>query len=130
MGWDISPTPLRKRMAEAREAGAEYVIIKFDNERRGVPEWVSESVIADEADFDTLFFAESLVPALTSEVRADWREQPKIVFWIERAMEGMAFIPLHNLDIYFTSDGRMGGVGMLKLVCKVDSPRCRLYGRL
>lgn len=113
LGWDISPTPVREKMAEAREAGAEIVIIKLDNDRRGVPEWVDEALVADEGAFDTLFFASELVPSLTSEVRADWKNQPRIVFWVERAMEGMAFIPLLKPDIYFTSDGRMGGVGNL-----------------
>ncbi len=113
LGWDISPTPLREKMAEARKAGAEIVIIKLDNDRRGVPEWVDEALVADEGAFDTLFFASELVPTLTSEVRADWPTQPRIVFWVHRAMEGMAFIPLLKPDIYFTSDGRMGGVGNL-----------------
>ncbi|MEL6796612.1 MAG: hypothetical protein AAFO89_07275 [Planctomycetota bacterium] len=113
LGWNISPTPLRDKMERAREAGAEVIIVKLDNIRRGQPEWLNEALIDDMANFDTLFFAEQLVPALTTEVRADWDDQPQIVFWVDRAMEGMAFIPLLKPDIYFTSDGRMGGVGNL-----------------
>lgn len=114
LGWDISVTPLRQKMEKAREAGAEYVIVKLDNVRAGLPEWVDEATVDDAGAFDTLFQAEALVAPLTSEVRADWDDQPTIVFWVDRAMEGMAFIPLLKPDVYFTSDGRMGGVGDLE----------------
>lgn len=115
LGWDISPTPLRQHMAKAREADAQYVIVKIDNERfrSGLPPWIDESMIDDVGQFDSLFFAEGLVAPLTFEVQADWQNEPTIVFWVERAMDGMAFIPLLKEDIYFTSDGRMGGVGNL-----------------
>ncbi|MEO1716020.1 MAG: hypothetical protein AAFR76_02815 [Planctomycetota bacterium] len=114
LGWDISVTPLRQKMEKAREAGAEYVIVKLDNVRAGLPEWVDEAIVDDAGAFDTLFQAEALVAPLTTEVRADWDNQPTIVFWVDRAMEGMAFIPLLKPDVYFTSDGRMGGVGDLE----------------
>src|SRR5690606_8060666 len=67
----------------------------------------------DQGEFEEYSIAEAIHPAFTSEMRAKWEKQPQVVFWVERAMSGMAFLPLVKNDIYFTSDGRMGGVGGL-----------------
>ncbi|MEO1584116.1 MAG: hypothetical protein AAFR96_06035 [Planctomycetota bacterium] len=112
LGWDITYTPIKDRMTLAREAGAEYVIIKLDNDRRAF-RGVDEELIDDIGTFGDIFAARDIVPALTSEVIADWDEQPTIVIWVERALEGVAFLPMLKKDIYFTSDGRMGGIGNL-----------------
>ncbi|MEM8758400.1 MAG: hypothetical protein AAGF47_11540 [Planctomycetota bacterium] len=112
-GRDISYTPVKNAMDAAREAGAEVVVVKFNNNWRSINEEFTDERYDDEGNFDEVFTAEQIEPVFTSELIADWREQPKVVFWVERAMSGMAFLPLLKNDVFFTSDGRMGGVGNL-----------------
>lgn len=112
-GWDITYTPVKKAMEAAREADADVVVVKFNNNWRAINEDFTNERFDDEGQFDEFSTAEKIEPVFTSELQADWPKQPRVVFWVERAMSGMAFLPLLKNDVYFTSDGRMGGVGNL-----------------
>ncbi|MCA9292637.1 MAG: hypothetical protein KDA20_02350 [Phycisphaerales bacterium] len=59
--------------------------------------------------FDGLFVAEQLAPAMQRE-RAKGR---RIVFWVDNAGGGAAFLALMGPEIYMTREGWMGGVGTL-----------------
>lgn len=112
-GRDISYTPVKNAMEAARNAGAKIVVVKFNNNWRAINEDFTDEKYDDEGNFDEVFTAEQIEPVFTSELLADWDEQPRVVFWVERAMSGMAFLPLLKNDVYFTSNGRLGGVGNL-----------------
>jgi len=114
-GFDISGTPLRKAMDDARRNRADYVVVVLENEwsqalRGGLAE---QRLFNDEASFDELFRTEKLDPIFGEELEREWEDPPTIVFWVKQAMGGAAFLPLNCQNIYFHSDGRLGGVGNL-----------------
>lgn len=107
-GYDISQTPIRQAMKDAREQNADVVVVKIDakwerNELEPLPDNV--------ANFDELFRAQEVMPIFADELLRDWTKQPRVVMWVKRAMGGPAFIPFVSPEIYFTADGKMGGVG-------------------
>lgn len=119
-GQDISETPLRRAVEDARKNSADVLVIYLNNqwsfndddERSEKPD------VAEMASFDELFRAEKMMPALTDEIAAEWDKQPQIIFWVRRAMGGLAFMPLISDKNYFTSDGKLGGVGNLSTMMK------------
>lgn len=111
-GRDVSYTPVRDAVEKAREMGADVIVVKCNANWRELEGFTDEKT-DDQGEFEEYRIAEAIHPVFTSEMRAKWQRQPQIVFWVERAMSGMAFLPLIKNDIYFTSDGRLGGVGNL-----------------
>jgi len=111
-GFDVSVTPVRKAMDRARELGADVVIVKCNNDWKQLDGFTDEKT-DDQGKFEEYRFAESIAPVFTTDTITMWDKEPQVVFWVERAMSGMAFLPMIKPDIYFTSDGRMGGVGDL-----------------
>ncbi len=111
-GKDVSYTPVSDTLERAREMNADVIVVKCNANWKQL-EGFTDELKDDQGDFEEYRIAEAIHPAFTSEMRAKWEKQPRVVFWVERAMSGMAFLPLVKNDIYFTSDGRMGGVGTL-----------------
>lgn len=95
-GRDISQTPLQEAISDAMSADPDAIVITMDCETPG--------------GFDGLWRAEEMVPIIEDAMSAGHR----VVFWIERAVGGAAFLPLISPDIYFKPDGQMGGVGTLQ----------------
>lgn len=86
-----------ERQVRADKRDKNIVVLKLDcrtDPRRG---------------FDGLFVAEQLAPAMQRE-RAKGR---RIVFWVENAGGGAAFLALMGPEIYMMREGWMGGVGTL-----------------
>lgn len=109
-GKDISQTPLRDAMDDAKKLGASTVIVYLENDWslfQGMQEKGD-----DTAAFDELFRAEDMEGVFSDDLR-QWPTPPRIVFWVKKAMGGAAFLPLVCPDIYFHSEGRMGGIGNL-----------------
>lgn len=116
-GWfgeDISQTPLRDAVKDAKQYEPDYLIIVMEND------WDAKRFggmgdIPDEAGFfDQFRRAEDMDPIFTAEIPREWEKQPKIVFWVKRAMGGAAFLPLVCKDIYFSSEAKLGGIGGLE----------------
>lgn len=117
-GWfgeDISQTPIREAVQDAKQYEPDYLVIIMEND------WDRSHFggmgdIPDDAQglFDQLFRAEDMDPIFTGEIPREWSKQPKIVFWVKRAMGGAAFLPLICKDIYFSSEGKLGGIGGLE----------------
>lgn len=107
-GWDISKTPIETAVEKARDMQADVIIVKCNNNWKQL-EGFTDELSDDQGRFE-FNTAETIQRVFTSEMQANWEKQPKVVFWVERAMSGMAFLPLVNSNIYFTSDGRLGGV--------------------
>jgi len=114
-GEHISQTPIRQAIADAQRNEADYLVFRLENE------WSAalfggledEQLSDDTSAFDELFRAEEIEPVITKEIPRNWEKQPEIIFWVENAMGGAAFLPLITPNIYFSSDARMGGVGGL-----------------
>lgn len=111
-GWDISQTPIRDCMKEAVKGGAEYVIVIMNNDWGQGPKELAEERKPEDAAFDELFRAEDMDDIFSSDLR-NFDKPPKVVFWVKRAMGGGAFLPLVCPTMYFSSDGKLGGIGNL-----------------
>lgn len=109
-GRDISQTPIRQAMEDAKKAGSEYVIVVMNSEwsRFGGLQQLDD----DAAAFDQLFRAEDMDPIFDVEL-SKWNKPPKLIFWVKKAMGGASFLPLLCQDIYFHSEGKLGGIGNL-----------------
>lgn len=111
-GVEVSQTPLR----EAFEEVDEY----FGDVRDGevMPEFRDRHIVVlkmnTETDprrgFDGIWRAEDIAPVVEDQLT---HKKRRVVFWIEKANGGASFLPWISPEIYFTSDGEMGGVGNL-----------------
>lgn len=112
-GMDISQTPLRQSIADARKKNADYIIFRLNNDwSDALIGGLGEEELPDDMEaFDQLFRTEEIEPVITKEIPKEWDKPPKIVFWVRNAMGGAAFLPLSSDTIYFHSEGRMGGIG-------------------
>lgn len=117
-GWfgeDISETPVRDAMNDAKKVGADYIIIKLDNDwslrRFGNPDDIKDDV----GQFDQLFRAERLEPVFTEDLDK-WTKKPTVIIWVSKAMGGASFLPFLSSNIYFSSEGKMGGIGHLQAI--------------
>ncbi len=109
-GRDIAPTPIRNTIKDIAKYRPEYVIVVMDNT------W--ETARGDErpdfaAEFDQFRITEEIEPILTKELPEILGYNPKVVVWVKTAMGGAAFLPLNFDTVYFSSDGKMGGIGNL-----------------
>lgn len=112
-GRDISQTPIRDAVKDAQKNGASVLVFSIENDWSSDPELKEESKLGDDAAaFDQLFRAEDMEPIFVNEIPR-WEKPPRVVFWVKRAMGGAAFLPLICKEIYFSSDGKIGGVGNL-----------------
>ncbi len=116
-GSDISQTPIRQAVADAKKMQPDYLIVVMDND------WTRDEGLEQLGDdvagaFDQLFRAEDMDPIFTREIPNEWAKQPTIVFWVKKAMGGAAFLPLCSPDIYFAPTGRLGGVGYIEELLK------------
>ncbi len=96
LGRDITKTPLEKVFDDAISYNPDVIVIKMNAGSRP-------------RAFDGLWTAEALSPIIEKAID-DGR---RIVFWIKRAEFGAAFLPFIGPEIYFMTDGTMGGIGDL-----------------
>jgi hypothetical protein len=109
-GEDITQTPMRDAIKDARKQAADYLVFVVDNEWQ-INEL--EKLPDDAAAFDELFRAEEITPIFVNEIPREWEKPPQIVFWVKQAMGGAAFLPFISKTIYMSSDARWGGIGNL-----------------
>jgi sulfur carrier protein ThiS len=111
----ITQTPIRDALRDARRYRPDIIIVEVNNEVIPPSEWDDPSVARDElyAEIDELFRAEKFLPIMVSEMPSEWGYTPRVVYWVKRALGGIAFMPLTGREIYFHPDGRLGGVGNL-----------------
>jgi len=114
-GEDISEKPIRDAMKDAKKNKADVIVLTLDADWSSNP-ITKEKRPDDTAQFDALFRAERIMPIFVTEMPAEWDEMPRIVFWVKDAMAGAAFMPLVSKEIYFASDGRVGGMGNLSQI--------------
>lgn len=111
-GWfgkDISFTPLTEAMNEARELGADYIIIKVDVNWFEREDPLQQEMSDDSGIFD-IFGIRPIRPVFTDEAFLEWEKKPQIVFWVKNAMGSSAFLPFLSDTMYFHPDGRIGGI--------------------
>ena len=114
-GQDISETPIRNAIRDAKKHRAEVIIVEFNPDWRQKDGVVNAEKANDEdQDFQGIFRAEKILPVFVNELPAEFdHNPPRVVVWVKQAMEGAAFVPLFCNTVYFSSNARMGGIGNL-----------------
>ena len=112
-GEDITQTPMRQAIADAKNQNADVLIFVLDNEWSMNDGGLKDELPNDAAAFDELFRAEEITPIFTNEIPREWDRPPKVVFWVKQAMGGAAFMPFVSPNVYMASDARWGGIGNL-----------------
>lgn len=112
-GEEITQSPIRDAMKDARRVNADVVVLYMNADFSENP---LEQLPDDAANFDEIFRAESIVPIFTQEIPREWDKPPRVVFWLRQAMAGAALLPLVCPEIYFHSEGRIGGLGNLSFM--------------
>ncbi|MEI7658603.1 MAG: hypothetical protein WCK33_11120 [Phycisphaerae bacterium] len=110
LGSQISETPLREALTDARKNDANTIVLEYDpvwkiDPRNPLPELAS--------NFDEMFRAERICEVFTDDVPKDWPVKPRIAMWVKDAMGGGAFLPIVVPELYFAGEAKMGGVGNL-----------------
>lgn len=125
-GQEISQTPIRKAVEDAKSNRADVLIMMLNNLRvdpRAIQEMAKE-LPDDQGQFQGLSRAEKILPIFVDEMPVEWDGKegrppmPRIVIWIKRAMGGACFVPLFCKELYFDPDGKMGGIGNLSYMMK------------
>ena len=106
LGRDFNVTPLQDAIDTARSLEPDYILVEVDNLWR-------YGETAKEGHFDEFRIADELEPVLRQNIQSHWDKQPQLVVWVKNAMGGAAFIPFFTPNVYFASEGRMGGIGDL-----------------
>lgn len=113
-GEQITQTPLRDAIEDARKNNADCIIIMLDAEWRANP---LEKLPDDTSNFDEIFRSEKLTEIFTEDIPKNWTtKKPRIVFWVKQAMAGAALLPLVCPEIYFAPEARLGGLGNLSFM--------------
>jgi len=111
-GRDISQTPIRDALRDAQRQNADVVVFAVDNDWSVHPELEEIEKGDDDAEFEQYGRADEMDMIFTEEVTS-WDKPPRTVCWVKKAMGGAAFLPFVCKELYFSSDGKMGGIGNL-----------------
>jgi hypothetical protein len=111
-GWfgrDVNVTPLKQAVEAARKLEPDYLLIEVNNT------WgrFGQDLGDDRNSFDQFGIADEMEPLLRQNLVTHWEKKPEVVVWVKNAMAGAAFIPFFSPNVYFSSNGRMGGIGDL-----------------
>jgi hypothetical protein len=114
---DVALTPIKRVMEDAKKAQPDILIFRVDCDfkMRGEerPDWAPEP-----GSFDQLELARQIDPLITDAIREDpeWKVKPRMVFWINKALGGVAFLPFLSPEIYYSSNAKHGGIGYLDFI--------------
>ncbi|MCX5692031.1 MAG: hypothetical protein NTV94_19915 [Planctomycetota bacterium] len=106
VGTEISETPLREIVNDAKQQGADTIIFEYE------PVWEplnTEPRSGERNYLDELIRAEALAKVLTEEIPRDWVKQPRIAMWVKNACGNGIVLPMACNELYFASTARMGG---------------------
>lgn len=111
-GWfgrDVNVSPIKQAVEAAKRLQPDYILIEVNNN------WsrFGQDFGDDRSRFDEFSIADEIEPLLRQNLETHWEKPPQTVVWVKNAMAGAAFIPFFSPNIYFSSEGRMGGIGDL-----------------
>ncbi len=109
-GEDISETPIRQAVKDARRLNANHLIFILDSKWE---DEIGQKLSDDTASFDQIFRAEKMTPIFAEEIPRDFEPDPTVVFWVKEAMGGASMLPFVCKNIYMAPKARIGGLGNL-----------------
>ncbi|MFI4854884.1 MAG: hypothetical protein ACIAQF_07915 [Phycisphaerales bacterium JB065] len=116
---DLTETPLRQLFKDIDETfddlvevpsgsgGSKFIVDEKVRDKHVVV--LKIDATTDYQGFDGLFTAERVTPIFKDELQKGRR----IVFWVDRALGGVAFVPWLSSEMYVTPDSTMGLAGDL-----------------
>lgn len=123
-GQDVTATPVKAAVTDAKKLGADIILIKIDCTYTYRGQQRDDYNPADAgAAYNQLETVRQVGTLLTDEIRDDpeWKSntptgKPRLVVWVKKALGGVAFMPFISPEIFYTSDGRHGGIGYLERI--------------
>lgn len=117
LGQDLSPTPLRRILKDARETQADVIVFMLDMEYtlRGQTASAYDAAGGAKGAYDQLGTVRELETLLTDDIQNNpaWVTKPRVVMWVKKGMGGPAFLALPIRDVFFHPEGHLGGIGYL-----------------
>ncbi|MCC6322119.1 MAG: hypothetical protein IT438_11870 [Phycisphaerales bacterium] len=111
-GRDVSITPMQEVYEDIKVQQPDVLVMRFDHEftHQGEDKMDIEH---DQGAFDQMDTARKIADLLYQKMSTDSSipKKPRMVSWINKAMGSAAFLPFAAKDIYFTSEGLLGGIG-------------------
>jgi hypothetical protein len=116
-GRDESITPMRRVMEDARKLQPDIIVVKVDCEFKKFGK-EKRDFEPDLGSFDQMESVRQMAVLVTDDIDfgAEWAKKPRMVFWVKKALGGVAFLPFACKEIYYTSDAKHGGIGYLDLL--------------
>jgi len=112
IGKDVSPTPMTNLFKEIDKEFDDLDVsghVKSEHREDHVVVFKVDASTPDNRGFDGFFAAEKLAP----ELEKQFEKGRRVVFWIEDAVGGAAFLPMISPEIYWMKKGRLRGNGDL-----------------
>ncbi len=116
LGRNVSATPLKRVLDDARKAQPDYLVCVVDFDFSFYGRKVREDANATGGDaYNQLETVRELAVLLTDDIRDDpnWPKKPQLVMWVKKALGGPAFLPFISPTIYYHSGALHGGIGYL-----------------
>jgi len=115
---DISITPMKDVVADIKKVMPNVLVIKINCEFTSRYGEKIEEFMNDKGSFDQLELVRQIEVLFTDQIDHDssWTTKPRLVFWVDKAMGGIAFLPFVGKEIYYTSRAKHGGIGWLDLL--------------
>ncbi|MBC7835548.1 MAG: hypothetical protein H7Y88_10690 [Phycisphaerales bacterium] len=123
-GHDVSATPMRKVMEDAKKLKPDIIVLKIDATYGQHGDEIPDFWTIGTDNYGQLDTARQIQTILTDDMRDDDEfltrdgKKPRLVMWVKKALGGVAFLPFTAPDIYYTSDSWHGGIGYLELMFK------------
>lgn len=120
-GHDISATPVKKVLEDARKAEPDYLVVELNCAFASYGRRLRDDAnAAGKFVYDQLETAREIAVLMTDDIRdsAEWKKKPQLIMWVKRALGGTAFIPFVSRDIYYASEAHHGGIGYMEEMFK------------
>jgi hypothetical protein len=117
-GRDVSATPMKAVIADARKHQPDILIFEFDHKYSMYgQEKEREYLWIDPDQYNLLETARQIATIVSDQIRDDpeWTKKPRIVGYVKKALGGSAFLPFVCPELYFHDDALLGGIGGLDL---------------
>ncbi len=123
-GRDISQTPMRRALADAKKEQADIILFVIDTSftinGQTYQEWAT--IVGQRSWGQGPETARELATMFHEGIRDDasWKTRdggkPRIVGWVRKAMGPSSMLTLSIPELYFAPDARVGGIGYLNLL--------------
>lgn len=117
-GSQISQTPLKNALKDAKKQNVQLIVIELKNDWSVEKDEERDQEGKEQSKIDEAFRSLDIAPIFTEELQREWPDHPKVVMWVRQAMGGAAFMPLVSRNIYMSSDARIGGLGRIEELFK------------